>query len=306
MKNMKDQFKSQEKHILINPNPDLSQTNTIDTCITIPHDSLYHPKPHWPVFTVTIGLLDVFMLLVVYIVQEGTVLTSDTWIKMGCKYVPCMKPVYSKAEQEIYNVGLKTQCESFPFPYQFFRFFTPIFLHGSITHLLSNLVCQALAGTLLEGKYGTKTLGICYILFGFSGNIMSALCNPKSISVGASGAVYGLLFFCMIDITLQVLTSDDSREKIVQYLITCLIIPYFIMSVFFTVDISGRTDHAAHIGGVIMGILVAIYLCKMPEFITKRIFNGEERIRLIAFISILSYFLFTLFIFYLFIPVNLK
>jgi Na+-driven multidrug efflux pump len=110
----------------------------------------------------------------------------------------------------------------------------------------------------------------------------------------------------MIDITLQVLTSDDSREKIVQYLITCLIIPYFIMSVFFTVDISGRTDHAAHIGGVIMGILVAIYLCKMPEFITKRIFNGEERIRLIAFISILSYFLFTLFIFYLFIPVNLK
>jgi membrane associated rhomboid family serine protease len=124
--------------------------------------------------------------------------------------------------------------------------------------------------------------------------------------VGASGAVYGLFFFCIIDITLQILTSDDSREKVVQYLITCLIIPYFIMSVFFTVDISGRTDHAAHIGGIIMGILVAIYLCKMPEFITRRISNVEERIRSIAFISIVSYFFLTLFIFYFFLPVTLK
>jgi putative Ca2+/H+ antiporter (TMEM165/GDT1 family) len=78
------------------------------------------------------------------------------------------------------------------------------------------------------------------------------------------------------------------------------------MSIFFAVDMSGRTDHAAHIGGVIMGILVAIYLCKMPGFITKKISNGEERIRLIALISILSYFLITLFIFYFFMPVNLK
>jgi membrane associated rhomboid family serine protease len=183
---MKDRFTSQDKQTLVNHNSndsDSSETNNIDTYVTInitPQDSLIPQKPHWPVFTVSIGLLDVFMLLVVYIVQEGTVLTSDTWIKMGCKYVPCMKPVYSKAEQEIYNAGLKSQCESFPFPYQFFRFFTPIFLHGGITHLLSNLVCQALTGAFLEGKYGTKTLGICYILFGCSGNIMSALCNPKS------------------------------------------------------------------------------------------------------------------------------
>lgn len=143
-------------------------------------DSIVPPITSFPVFTVTIGLIDVFMLLLIYIVQEGMTLTPDTWIRMGCKYVPCMKPLYSIVEQELYNVSLKSQCEAFVFPYQFFRFFTPIFLHGSIMHLLSNLVCQALAGALLEGKYGTKTLAFCYILFGFSGNIMSALCNPKS------------------------------------------------------------------------------------------------------------------------------
>jgi hypothetical protein len=169
------------------PDPSKTYNFNKDTSIemnqsdhTFPLKESLSLKPHCPVFTVAIGMLDIFMLIVVYIVQEGTVLTADTWIKMGCKYVPCMKPLYSKAEQEIYNTGLKSQCQSFLFPYQFFRFFTPIFLHGGITHLLSNLVYQALAGSLLEGKYDIKTLGVCYILFGCSGNVMSALCNPKS------------------------------------------------------------------------------------------------------------------------------
>ncbi|CAF1563947.1 unnamed protein product [Rotaria sp. Silwood1] len=263
-------------------------------------------EPHCPIFTLAIGVLDILVLIVLYIVQEGTIITSETWIKMGCKYVPCMKPLYSKAEQEIYNVGLKSQCQSFLFPYQFFRFITPIFLHGDITHLLSNLVYQALVGTLLEGKYGKKTLAICYILFGFSANVMSSLCNPKSISVGASGAVYGLLFFCIIDNTLRVFTITNIQDKIIQFLITLLVIPYFILSIFLDVDSSGHVDHAAHIGGAVMGTLVAIFLCDMPAFITTRIPHGEKRIQLIALTSIIGYFIITLLIFYLFIPVHLK
>ena len=55
-----------------------------------------------------------------------------------------------------------------------------------------------------------------------------------------------------------------------------------------------------------MGILVAIFLCDMPGFITTRVPNGEKRIQLIALILILGYFIITLLIFYLFTPVNLK
>jgi hypothetical protein len=78
------------------------------------------------------------------------------------------------------------------------------------------------------------------------------------------------------------------------------------LSIFFDVDCSGHTDHAAHIGGAIMGILIAMFLCDMPGFITTRVQNGEKRIRLIALILILAYFLITLLIFYLLIPVYLK
>ncbi|CAF1132629.1 unnamed protein product [Rotaria magnacalcarata] len=263
-------------------------------------------EPHFPIFTMIIGMFNIFMLIAVYIAEEGTAITSETWIKMGCKYVPCMKPLYSKTEQEIFNIELKSQCQSFLFPYQFFRFFTPVFLHGDITHLLSNLIYQVLAGTLLEGKYGKTTLGISYILFGFSANIMSSLCNPKTISVGASGAVYGLLFLCTIDNTLRLFTITNIHDKIIQFFIMLLVIPYFILSIFFDVDSTGHADHAAHIGGAIMGILVSMYLCDMPGFITTRIPNGEKQIHLLALISIIGYFVITLLIFYLFIPVHLK
>ncbi|CAF1564006.1 unnamed protein product [Adineta steineri] len=249
-------------------------------------------EPHRPLFTVGIGLFDVIMLIIMYIVQRGTHLTSDTWIKMGGKYVPCMKRVASSS-------GYKSQCYAFLFPYQIYRFFTPMFLHGGVTHLLNNLVYQALVGSLLERKYGTKTFAICYILFGFSGNVMSALIAPKNVSVGASGAVYGLLFFCIIDNTLRIFTIKNLQDKIIQFLIMLLVIPYFIMSVFLDVDFSGRIDHAAHGGGALMGILVAMFLCEMPEFITSRVPNGERRIQLIALIAIVGYFCISLLIFYL-------
>jgi membrane associated rhomboid family serine protease len=126
------------------------------------------------------------------------------------------------------------------------------------------------------------------------------------VSVGASGAVYGLLLFCIIDNTLQIFTIRDRQDKIIQSLITLLVIPYFILSIIFDVDFSGRTDHAAHIGGAVMGILVAMYLCEMPEFIIARIFNGKKGIKLLALILIFGYFIITLLIFYFLTPVNFK
>jgi membrane associated rhomboid family serine protease len=119
------------------------------------------------------------------------------------------------------------------------------------------------------------------------------------VSVGASGAVYGLVFFCIIDNTLRIFTITNLQDKIIQFLIMLLVIPYFVMSVFFDVDLSGRIDHAAHGGGALMGILIAIFLCDMPEFITSRVPNGGRRIQLIALIAIIIYFCTSLLVFYL-------
>jgi fructose-specific phosphotransferase system IIC component len=84
-----------------------------------------------------------------------------------------------------------------------------------------------------------------------------------------------------------------------------LVIPYFILSVFVDVDFSGNIDHAAHGGGALMGILIAMFLCEMPEFIIKRVPNGERRIQLIALIAIIGYFSISLLVFYIFTRVSL-
>ncbi|CAF4549909.1 unnamed protein product [Rotaria sp. Silwood2] len=263
-------------------------------------------EPHRPIFTIGVGVFDILMLIIMYIVQRGTGLSSDTWITMGAKYVPCMKALSSKAERLAYDAGLKSRCHAFLFPYQIYRFFTPMFLHAGVRHLLNNLVYQALAGSILERKYGTKVFAICYIVFGFSGNVMSALVKPKTVSAGASGAVYGLLFFCIIDNTLRIFTIENLKDKIIQFCIMLLVIPYFIMSIFVDVDFSGNIDHAGHGGGALMGILVSMYLCDMPNFITSRVPNGGRRIQLIALIAIIGYFFISLFVFYLLKPISLK
>jgi len=130
--------------------------------------------------------------------------------------------------------------------------------------------------------------------------------NIFLVSVGASGAVYGLLFFCIIDNTLRIFTITNLQDKIIQFLIMLLVIPYFIMSVFVEVDLSGRIDHAAHGGGALMGILVSIFLCEMPDFITTRVPNGGRRIQLIGLIAIVGYFCISLFVFYLLKPISMK
>jgi membrane associated rhomboid family serine protease len=126
------------------------------------------------------------------------------------------------------------------------------------------------------------------------------------VSVGASGAVYGLLFFCLIDNTLRIFTISNLQDKIIQFVIMLLVIPYFIMSVFLDVDFSGNIDHAAHGGGALMGILIAMFLCDMPDFIVSRVPNGQRRIQLIALIAIVGYFCISLLIFYVLKPISLK
>ncbi|UJR22651.1 hypothetical protein I4U23_025690 [Adineta vaga] len=290
------------------PNQNLNKDITIQLVQpeSSPDTDYVISRAFYPIFTIAIIAFDLFLLMLIYIVQQGTTITSDTWIKMGAKYVPCMKPLYSQTEQDVYNTQLKTQCELFFLPYQFFRFITPMFLHGSITHLISNLVYQALVEALLEGRYSMKILCLCYLLFGFSGNLMSALYNPKTISFGASGAVYGLVLFCIVDHIFRIFTIDDCHEKKRQFLMTFLVIPYFIMTIYSDVDCSDHTDHAAHIGGSIIGVLLAICLCKTPEFIVNRVPHGRIGVQSIALSLIFIYFVITLLIFYYLIPVNLK
>lgn len=75
---------------------------------------------------------------------------------------------------------------------QWWRLLTPMVLHGSLTHLLFNSWALYTLGTEAERIYGTPRFTAVYGLAGLAGSIASYVFNPDALSVGASGAIFGL------------------------------------------------------------------------------------------------------------------
>lgn len=77
---------------------------------------------------------------------------------------------------------------------ELWRFITPVFLHGSITHIFFNMYALFSIGSLLEKYYGHARFVLLYFLGAFSGNVFSFLFTGKNgYSLGASTAVFGLV-----------------------------------------------------------------------------------------------------------------
>ena len=77
--------------------------------------------------------------------------------------------------------------------HQWWRLITPIFLHGSITHLLFNMYALYAIGPELEAFYGHRDFLIFYLITGFAGNVLSYIASPNTLSVGASTSLFGMI-----------------------------------------------------------------------------------------------------------------
>lgn len=78
-------------------------------------------------------------------------------------------------------------------PNQVYRFATAMFLHGGVVHLLANLFLQYRLGFELEKSVGAWRIGIIYFIAGIGGFVFSACFSVGSVSVGSSGALYGII-----------------------------------------------------------------------------------------------------------------
>ena len=77
---------------------------------------------------------------------------------------------------------------------QYYRIITSAFLHGGVIHLLCNMYSLYIVGTQLETVLGKIKFIIIYILSIIASSLLSGVINGGSImSVGASGAIFGLL-----------------------------------------------------------------------------------------------------------------
>lgn len=147
----------------------------------------------------------------------------------------------------------------------FWVFFTSIFLHADIEHLILNMIALFFFGRVIEDALGPKKVFLIFFASGIIGNIsvlVAGLVGIMSINVatiGASAAVFGLLGTAMLAKPLE-FVFYPYLIPIPVVLVALLYTLYNVSEFLITVARGTPSDIAyiAHIGGLAMGILFGL------------------------------------------------
>ena len=156
---------------------------------------------------------------------------------------------------------------------QWWRLLTYMFMHGGILHIAFNMWCLWDLGALAESLYGRVTYGAIYIITGAGAGLASVAWNPGVLSVGASGAIFGLAGALIASFYLGEfsLPSVALRGTLRSLLI------FAAFNLFFGTMFAG-VDNAAHIGGLVIGLILGAAIAKLAPH------EGSNRLGVIALV----------------------
>ena len=138
------------------------------------------------------------------------------------------------------------------------RLISYMFLHGSLMHIFFNMWCLWDLGRLCESLYGRWTFGAIYLITGIAGGLASVGWNPGVLSVGASGAIFGLAgaliaSFYLGEFSLPRVAISGTLRSLVVFAVFNLVIGQVI----------GGIDNAAHIGGLVSGLALGALIARL-------------------------------------------
>ena len=161
---------------------------------------------------------------IIMFIVSGFGYKTDTLVLFGANYGPLVK------HGEIY------------------RLITCMFLHAGIVHLGLNMYSLFIVGPRLEDFFGKWKYLLIYLISGISASLLSIGLNGDVVSVGASGAIFGLfgalLYF---GYTYRGYIATIIRSQIVPIVLYNLLIGFFIPGI----------DMWGHVGGLIGGVITA-------------------------------------------------
>lgn len=133
---------------------------------------------------------------------------------------------------------------------QAWRLVTAIFLHGGLLHLLFNCYALANLGPLIENSFGRRKYFLIYLSTGLASFVSSMLFSPYSLSVGASGAIFGLLGLAVVYGRLRGgRMGREIADQLMRWVILGLLM-FFIPGI----------DSAAHFGGLLSGGALGLFV----------------------------------------------
>ena len=134
---------------------------------------------------------------------------------------------------------------------QYYRLLTGIFLHGGIFHLLFNCYALYVIGSQVENFLGKFKFLVIYLVAGISGSLFSMIFGGNYASIGASGAIFGLMgALVYFGYHYRVYLGNVVKSQIIPLIVLNLMLGFFMTGI----------DNFAHIGGLIGGTLISIAL----------------------------------------------
>lgn len=161
------------------------------------------------------------------------------------------------------------------------RLLSAIMLHGSLPHLLMNMAGLCSMGILAERLYGPPRFLLLYLGSGLCGNALSLHFGAQSaISAGASGAIFGIAGALLMTMLLRTQPSDSLRK---QKLSTLGLFVFYALLVGVT---SKGVDNAAHIGGLLGGMLLAPILLPGQRFSVHPLLAGVATMAVVSALAV--------------------
>jgi rhomboid protease GluP len=142
---------------------------------------------------------------------------------------------------------------------EWYRLITHMFVHSGPEHLLNNMFMLGILGYQIEREYGTIKYLITYMICGAGGAMLSAFVemrmNEAPVSVGASGAVFGIFGVMLVMIF---------KNKRIDGQATALRLVILLVLMVFG-NMEEGVDWMAHLGGALMGVMLAFILYRTKK-----------------------------------------
>lgn len=165
---------------------------------------------------------------------------------------------------------------------EIYRLLTCAFLHVGLIHLVVNMYSLRVIGPSVEGLIGKGKFVFIYLISAISASLMSLVfVDSNIVSVGASGAIFGLMGALLyFGYYYRLYLNDAIKTQIIPVILFNLIIGFMMPGI----------DNGAHIGGLIGGYLATMAIGIKNKSEKKDMINGW--IVLILYLAFLSYIVF--------------
>jgi len=161
---------------------------------------------------------------------------------------------------------------------QLWRLVTCCFVHIGIPHLLFNMIALLFIGIVLEPQLGKTRFAAAYLITGVTASVNSICWHDMTVSVGASGAIFGMYGIFLAMLTTNLIDKSSRKTLLISI---GVFVGYNLLNGLNNHSI----DNAAHIGGLLAGLVMGY--AYYPSLKTYKDFNINLTTVTLLVISIL-------------------